>query len=35
LHDEALTKLWSRVNRESAEKYSKAVEQLELAAQST
>jgi len=30
-HDEALTKLWSSVNRESAEKYSEAVEQLERA----
>ena len=28
-HDEALTKLWSSVNRQSAEKYSEAVEQLE------
>lgn len=28
-HDEALTKLWSSVNRESAEKYSEAVKQLE------
>ena len=34
-HDEALTKLWSAVNRESAEKYSEAVEQLERAALST
>ncbi|MGB5704135.1 MAG: hypothetical protein WBM48_15040 [Polyangiales bacterium] len=30
-HDEALTKLWSSVNRESAAKYSEAVEQLERA----
>ncbi|MDH3654373.1 MAG: hypothetical protein OEN21_08905 [Myxococcales bacterium] len=30
-HDEALTKLWSSVNRESAEKYSEAVKQLERA----
>ncbi len=30
-HDEALTKLWSRVNRESAEEYSKAVAELERA----
>jgi hypothetical protein len=30
-HDDALTKLWSSVNRESAEKYSEAVEQLERA----
>ena len=28
-HDEALTKLWSSVNRESAEKYSEAVKHLE------
>lgn len=28
-HDEALTKLWSRVNRESAEKYSEAVKRRE------
>ena len=28
-HDEALTKLWSSVNRESAKKYSEAVEQIE------
>lgn len=28
-HDEALTELWSSVNRESAEKYSEAVRQLE------
>ncbi len=34
-HDEALTKLWSAVNRESAERYSEAVEQLERAALST
>jgi len=34
-HDEALTTLWSRVNRESAKKYSEAVEQLKRAAQST
>ena len=30
-HDEALTKLWSSVNRESAEKYSEAVQQLDRA----
>lgn len=30
-HDEALTKLWSAVNRESAEKYSEAAQQLERA----
>jgi len=30
-HDEALTKLWSSVNRESAEKYSEAVAKLERA----
>lgn len=34
-HDEALTKLWSAVNRESAEKYSEAVEPLERAVLST
>ena len=28
-HDDALTRLWSSVNRESAKKYSEAVEQLE------
>ncbi len=28
-HDEALTKLWSAVNRESAEKYSEAAQQLD------
>ena len=27
-HDEALTKLWSSINRESADKYSEAVKQL-------
>lgn len=29
-HDEALTKLWSRVNKESAKRYSEAVSQLGL-----
>ncbi len=29
-HDEALTKLWSRVNKESAKQYSEAVKHLEL-----
>ncbi|MBW2507399.1 MAG: hypothetical protein JRE81_02100, partial [Deltaproteobacteria bacterium] len=29
-HDEALTKLWSSVNKESAKQYSEAVSQLEL-----